>query len=78
MKAIPFFVDTIKLSVHTADSALANLVGTTITLRKFMENVGPVPVSLYELGNGDYRAQVARNPRSPAVPVFIEGTPVAA
>ncbi|MDQ2077463.1 hypothetical protein [Marinimicrobium sp. ABcell2] len=78
MIAVPFFLDTITLSVHSADAAVANLAGKTVTLRKFIETVGQAPICLYELSNGDYRAQVANNPLSPAVPVFIEGTPLPA
>jgi len=68
MKPINFFSDEITIDVHTA-SDVKYIKRGKVSVREFADGD---PVSLYELGNGDYLLRKGNSPSAP----FIEGKSV--
>ena len=75
MKTVPFFDTTITIKPHSASNT--ELLAGPISLELF---AGDEPLALFELDNGDLRAETRRSGRafSPQTDRFIEGPEVAA
>lgn len=68
MKSVYFFNPSIKIKVHSATRA--EDVGRTMSIEEFSNGQA---VALYELENGELRAEARENKRLPGNARFIKG-----